>query len=177
MLDLFNATLRWVLIDRLKPKRFVPLPVSNWQVETRIRWFISRAMHFSSLRRDSLYGTLRHWAMMDLPSIEDTANNFAKRNRVAHPKLWLAPSPDIESLSLGPWGVPFDWLVVNRWQQSLVSVIQQIGVFQGGVLFDTQGFPFRFSHPHTIQCQVWKCPLSFLFCTDLLENMSFSFAL
>ena len=110
MLDLFNATLRWVLIDRLKPKHFVPLPVSNWQVETRIRWFISGAMHFSPLRRDSLYGTLRHWAMMDLPSIEDTANNFAKRNRVAHPKLWLAPSPDIESLSLGPWGVPL-WLI------------------------------------------------------------------
>ena len=70
---------------------------------------------------------------------------------------------------------PFDWLVVNRWQQSLVSVIQQIGVFQGGVLFDTQGFPFRFSHPYTIQCQVWKCPLSFLFCTDLFENMSLCF--
>ena len=37
-------------------------------------------MHFSPLRRDSLYGTLRHWAMMDLPSIEDTANNFAIEN-------------------------------------------------------------------------------------------------
>ena len=59
-------------------------------------------MHFSPLRRDSLYGALRHWAMMDLPSIEDTANNFAQRNRVARPKRWLAPSPDIESLSFGP---------------------------------------------------------------------------
>ena len=110
-------------------------------------------MHFSPLRRDSLYGALRHWAMMDLPSIEDTAKNFAQRNRVARPKLWLATSPDIGSLSLRPWGVPL-WLIGR---QSLTA---------------ESGFRDSANWGFSRRCIIWHTGVSFPLFTPIHYSMS-----
>ena len=106
--------------------------------------------------------------MMDLPSIEDTTNNFAKRNRVARPKLWLAPSPDIESLSLGPWGV---LLLIDRSSIADSGVwfpwFSKLGFFKAVYYLTHRGLVSAF-HTHTLfNVKFVSALYHFCFCTDL----------